>query len=85
MVTYIAFLRAEGLIDGGQGKKSHCQCFLIWNGTGVFAMSWSERRGQPVIFYAVLKTLCRAFLLAAEKPAYQTVSQRVKMLSITER
>ena len=52
--------------------------------TEVFAMSWIERRGQPIIFYAVLKALCRAFSLAAENPANQTVSQRVKILSIAE-
>ena len=51
----------------------------------VFAISSKEGRGQPTIFCAVLMTLCTDFLSAGEHPAYHTVTQYIKMLSIVER
>ena len=38
-----------------------------------------------MILSAVLMTLCTNFLSAAEHPAYHTVTQYIKMLSIVER
>ena len=47
--------------------------------------SSKEGRGQPTIFCAVLMTLCTDLLSAAEHPAYHTVTQYIKVLSIVER
>ena len=41
-------------------------------------------RGQPMIFWAVLMTLCTAFLSLAVEPAYHTPRQYVSTVSTKE-